>query len=386
MVDHVLASTSVAGEGGGDLDLRVSSTRVDELRFDIEPPLLLAGRPVLSREYVVFQVTLEDGSTGTAYVLTRGQSIASSAQSLGQSVIGRRLGDLFTLRSGGRDALPQRRAAALLDTCAWDLRGRLLRMPVWQLIGGPRPTQQALLVAGYRRRDETDTAMAQRLVGWRDRGYRLIKIAASTRAEETEGLLNAIRMLAPTDELELVLDLGFAGASVDALKEAAERWAPYGVRWIEDPFATSDADDIAALREVSPIAVAAGDEASSDELDALLGRRAVDVLRADSTTVGGPSGLLDLTAAEIPLSLHIYPEIHRHLAFAAGRDCPVETFPPLDDYDFVDRFITANDDMSVTDGSFITPAAPGFGVEYHASAVSDRIVSSMSFGRDSGTP
>jgi L-alanine-DL-glutamate epimerase-like enolase superfamily enzyme len=363
----------------GILELRVTSTQVDELRFQMAPPLRLAGRTVPTREYVVLRVTLETGVTGTGYVLTRGQRIGAAAEALAQQIVGFRLADLFGCdeQGGGKSAV--QRARAVLDTCAWDLAGTLQEVPTWRLLGDARPHQPCLLVAGYRRHGETDDDMARRLAGWCDAGYRSVKIAADLHIAATAALLAEIRNVVPADELTLVLDLGFAGHDVEQLVEATRAWEPYQVTWVEDPVQVDAASDIAAIRAGAALPIAAGDEAAPGDLFGLLDQSAVDVLRADITTVGGLTGLGEVVArSDVPVSLHVYPEIHRHAAFVMATDSPIETFPPTDDFDFVDRFIHA-EDATLVDGRFLPPSAPGLGMIYRPEAVRHNVTRSATF-------
>lgn len=364
------------------IDLRVTGTRVDELRFPMDPPLELAGRLVTSRRYVVLALTLEDGTTGKAYVLTRGQPIGAAAELLAQQVLGRSVAALFCDQPRDRGKSPSQRALALLDICAWDLAGQLQQVPVRQLLGGFRDSQPALLVAGYRRHGEDDRAMARRLVTWREEGYRAVKIAADLGDDRTTRLLAELRRLVPAEDLGVVLDLGFAGHDVPQIAAAIDTWRPHGVTWVEDPVPPGAAADTAAVREQAAIPVAAGDEATPAELDGLLSHDAVDVLRADTTTVGGLTGLSDVMArAHVPLSLHVYPEIHRHAAMAMDSESPVETFAPGDDFDFVDRFMRYAD-PAVVDGRFPSPVAPGLGLLYRPENCSANVVRSTSFAPD----
>ncbi|BBY65521.1 enolase C-terminal domain-like protein [Mycolicibacterium helvum] len=364
------------------LDIRVASTRIDELRFEMDPPLALAGRKIATREYLVMQVTLENGIVGTGYVLTRGQPIGAAAESVTQYVLGRNLTSLFAREERARGTSAEQRAQAVLDNCAWDLAGQLRQVPTWELLGRTSSSQPALLVAGYRRDGESDQVMARRLVQWRDKGFRSIKIAASFHDDSTTRLLRAIRDLVPADELAVVLDLGFAGRDVSEIADAIGSWQPYGVTWVEDPLPSCAAADMAALRASAPLPIAAGDEASPGELHQLLNQSAVDVLRADSTTVGGLSGVSDLAArANVPVSLHVYPETHRHAAMVMQTESPVEMFPPNDDFDFVDRFLHYAE-PAVVDGRFLAPTAPGLGVVYRPEAVTRNVVRSASFMAD----
>lgn len=363
-------------------DIRVASTRIDELRFKMDPPLALAGRTISTREYLVMQVTLENGIIGTGYVLTRGQHIGTAAGAVAQCVLGRNLTSLFSREEHSRGTSAEQRAYAVLDNCAWDLAGQLRQAPTWELLGSASSSQPALLVAGYRRDGESDQAMARRLVQWRDKGFRSVKIAASIHDDSTTRVLREIRDRASAEELGVVLDLGFAGRDVPEIADAIRSWQTYGVTWIEDPLPSDSSADMAALRASAPLPIAAGDEASPDELHRLLNRSAVDVLRADSTTVGGLSGLRDLAArANVPVSLHVYPETHRHAATVMHTESPVEMFPPQDEFDFVDRFIHYVE-PAVIDGRFLIPTAPGLGAVYRPEGVARNVVRSASFTAD----
>lgn len=358
------------------LDLRVTGIRVDELRFQLAPPLRLAGRTITARQYVVVQVMLETGATGTAYVLTRGQHIRAAMEALAQQVVGHPLSALFSRDEVARGRSVDQRARALLDICAWDLVGLLQEVPTWRLLGDAVPYQQALLVAGYRRHGETDQDMARRVVGWRDAGYRSIKIAADLEGSATTSLLAEIRDLLPRSELDLVLDLGFAGRNVGQIVEASRAWEPYGISWLEDPLPVNAATEIAEVRAATSVPVAVGDEASPTELGELIRHRAVDVLRADTTTVGGLTGLREIVArADLPVSLHVYPEIHRHAALVMQTHSPIETFPPGDDYDFADRFIVA-EELTAIDGRVSAPTSPGLGLVYRPEPVQNNIIRS----------
>jgi hypothetical protein len=140
-----VARTALLPRRIGDelLDLRVKSARVDELRFHMAPPLRLAGHAVSRREYVVLQVTLETGATGTAYVLTRGQRIGAAVEALAQQIPGYPVASLFSGDGHSRGRCASHRARAILDICAWDLVGKQLDVPTWRLLGDVASPQQS---------------------------------------------------------------------------------------------------------------------------------------------------------------------------------------------------------------------------------------------------
>lgn len=342
----------------------IAQAWVHELRYEISPPLRLPFGSVPSREYVVLELALADGSTGTAYVLTRGAPIYDAAQSLAAWLVGRPLSSAVSANAAQRGVAPTQRARSLADICAWDLLGKTANLPTWKLLATQATPRRALAVAGYRREGESVEQFGDRLQGLTEAGITRVKIAAGASDSETAELLAAVRVRGP--KLGLVVDMGFAAHSVSAALASIEAWRSCDLAWVEDPFPPSDAAAMAAVRASAPGAnIAAGDEAPPSALYAMLEQDAVDLIRMDATTTGGLTGLLDLArAADRRISLHIYPEIHRHIATALPAVDEIELFLPADPFDFVDQFIAADGLGIDPAGNIAAPSAPGLGLSF----------------------
>jgi len=361
------------------LEERIARARVHELRFEMSPPLRLAGNLVRTREYVVLELLLADGTVGTAYVLTRGQAVRDAVESLTESLIGRPIRTAFSHGSEEPDPL-RRRAQALADICGWDLLGKMRSLPVWALIADSAAPRPALVVAGYRRGDESDAHIADRFVGLQGLGIRMVKIATEGAPRLTTDLLTAVRSRASASELELIVDMGYAGRTPDEAVAAMRAWQTHHLLWVEDPFRPAAAADIAAARALVTVPIAAGDEAAPSELKGILAAGAVDVLRIDATTTAGISGALALALqADLRVSFHIYPEVHRHLATTLHNVGEVELFMPNDPFDFVDHFITAEGLTIDRRGQVAVPEAPGLGLVFSRRRASANIASSKEF-------
>lgn len=268
-----------------------------------------------------------------------------------------------TCVSGGSVEL---RAYSLLDICGWDLAGKLCNEPVWRLLGGKGESVPALVVGGYRRVGETDADVGRRVRDLAVSGIRLVKVPAEPTNESTLRLVKTIREIAG-DQIGLVLDLeGESPGPGDVIELglALEELPPV---WMEDPFPPSEVEATADVRRDQPVPLAAGDEGTLDQLRELIRASAVDIVRADATTAGGISGLgtLERSTRE-PISFHVYPEIHRHLAFASGGEGGIEMFLPGDPHDAVHAFVDA-DAMDLTaDGCLTAPVTPGLGFRIRA--------------------
>jgi L-alanine-DL-glutamate epimerase-like enolase superfamily enzyme len=342
----------------------ITQARVHELRYGISPPLRLPAGPVPSREYVVLELILADGSIGTAYVLTRGAPIYDAARSLAASLIGRPLRSAVAGGASQRGTAPLQRAWSLADICAWDLLGKTANLPTWKLLSTEATPRRALAVAGYRRAGESPERFGGRLHGLAEAGITAVKIAAGATDIETAELLAAVRAHEP--KLGLVVDMGFAAHSVSAALESIQVWRQYELAWVEDPFPPHDAAAIAAVRASGTgVLIGAGDEAPPSALYAMLEQDAVDLIRMDATTTGGLTGLLELAhAADRRISLHIYPEVHCHIATAFPAVEEVELFLPADPFDFVDQFILADGFDIDPGGDIAPPNAPGLGLSF----------------------
>lgn len=360
-----MLNTRLRDHADAGLNLPVARVRVHLLRFGISPDLVLGAKRVTSREYVVLECELTNGSIGTAYVLTRGQPIWEAANEFARSAVGKPLRFLFAQTRERRGSTPMQRAAAVVDVCGWDLLGQLSDMPVWRLLAKTARPKKVLAVAGYRRTGESDGDVGRRLQLLATSGIGFVKVAAEADTSTTADLLSEIRVSNPPAALDLVVDMGFAATDAESASRAIESWSAHRLAWVEDPFQPSAARATATLRENSVVAVGAGDEATPDELRDLVAADAVDIVRMDATTTGGITGVCDLLATtDSRTSFHVYPEIHRHLAVVSDAVHEIEMFPPRDPFDFVDRFIHASDLVVDGAGQLPVPQAAGLGLLY----------------------
>lgn len=368
------------------LQVEIAEVRVHELRFTIAPALRLPRGRVGTREYVVLEVVLASGSTGTAYVLTRGAPLYEAADNLASRLVGKPLRRAVASSATQRGISPGQRASALADICAWDLGGKAASVPTWQLIGKHAGRRKVLAVAGYRRSGETPKDFSSRLCRLAHEGIRAVKIADGEKGD-TRQLLTAVRASRVGEGLDLVVDMGCAGESVDEVLASVEAWRPYSLDWVEDPFASTNVRALAELRAAMPTGtlLAAGDEAPPSELLRMLEYDAIDLLRLDVTTTGGITGLVNLVAqSDHRVSFHIYPEVHRHIACVLPEVEEIELFLPRDPFDFVDQFIKA-DTMEVADGYLLPPHKPGLGFAFAPDGIARHITRSSRHNAVSGS-
>jgi len=229
-----------------------------------------------------------------------------------------------SVRNLGRSGLAAC-AISAVDTALWDLKARLLDLPLAHLLGMRREDVAVYGSGGFTSYD--DGRLREQLGHWvQEDGCHWVKMkigADSPRdAERVRVAREAI------GEAGLFIDANGAHTPRSAIA-FAHRIAELQVGWFEEPVSS---DDLAGLRQVreavgasgQAMDVTAGEYAyTPDDFRRLVVHGSVDVLQADLTRCGGVSGFLQAAglceAFHLDLSAHCVPALHLHACCAAPR-------------------------------------------------------------------
>jgi L-alanine-DL-glutamate epimerase-like enolase superfamily enzyme len=220
-------------------------------------------------------------------------------------------------------------AISAVDTALWDLKARLLDLPLVTLLGAARQTVPIYGSGGFT--SYSDSQLQKQLSGWVEQGIPRVKMKIGRDAQADVHRVRVARQ-AIGPEAELFVDANGAYSRKQALAQA-EQFADSGVTWFEEPVSSDDLPGLRFMRDRGP----AGMEIAAGEYgyDAFYFRRmldaqAVDVLQADATRCGGITGFLRAAsvcdAYGLPLSAHTAPTIHAHVGCAAPRVRNLEYF------------------------------------------------------------
>lgn len=220
-------------------------------------------------------------------------------------------------------------ALSAVDVALWDLKAKLLGVPLATLLGQVRPSVPGYGSGGFTSYD--DGRIAEQLTGWAAEGFMAVKMKVGSQPGDDPARVRAARR-AVGEGVQLFVDGNGAYTAKQALK-MAEAFAADGVAWFEEPVSSDALADMALVRTRGPAGmdVAAGEYGWSVlDFRRLLEHGAVDVLQADATRCGGVTGFLQADALceafDMPLSAHCAPSLHTPLCCGAGRARHLEWF------------------------------------------------------------
>lgn len=223
-------------------------------------------------------------------------------------------------------------AISAVDTALWDLKARLLGLPLVRLLGVVRAGVPVYGSGGFTTYD--DERMRRQLLGWtQEQGIPRvkIKIAESWGRREARDLQRiALARDTVGDDTELYADANGGYGRKQAVRVAAA-FADAGVTWLEEPVSSDDLDGLREVRDLVLADVAAGEYGYDLPYFARMARSgAVDCLQADVTRCGGVTVWLRAAAVAESLGLeisgHCAPHLHAHAAAAVPNARHLEWF------------------------------------------------------------
>lgn len=269
---------------------------------------------------------------------------------------------LWKVRNLGRAGVCSM-AISAVDNALWDLKARLLGVPLAVLLGKCRDRVPIYGSGGFT--SYSNRQLQKQLGGWAERGIRMVKMKIGTHPEDDVARVRAARE-AIGAEVQLFVDANGAYSHKQALA-MAERFAELNVRWFEEPVSSDDLAGLRLLRDRAPagMEIAAG-EYGYDQyyFRHMLESEAVDVLQADATRCEGITGFMRAgmlaQSFQVPFSAHTSPAIHCHPCCALTEVRHIEYFH---DHERIERMIFDGVPQVINGDLAPDLSRPGFGLE-----------------------
>lgn len=263
-------------------------------------------------------------------------------------------------------------AISAIEMALWDIKGKALGVPVWQLLGGAARDRIRLYTHGS---PHSDTGL-HRLEEIVQRGYTAVKVGPF---EVVDGIVNPTRDV--RDGAAGILRLReLVGDDVDILIDAhglltpamavdfARRVADARPLWIEEATQPEDLATLAWVAERSPVPLATGERLFTKwGFNDLIQQRAVAYIQPDVSHAGGILETKKIAAmAEakfIEVALHgasseVLTAANFHVD-ATTPNCTIQEHPLGGPW----RYEVIRTTCEVRDGYALLPQAPGLGIE-----------------------
>lgn len=276
------------------------------------------------------------GQTGIGYTYAHSSAAGLINTKLKKVVVNKhpfRIGEIFsamfqTIRNEGHCGIACMGLSAV-DVALWDLKSKILGIPLCELIGKVNPSAKVYGSGGFT--SYPDSKLEQQLGGWAAQGLGSVKMKIGRHPEKDPQRVQAARS-AIGSGIKLFIDANGAFSAKQALN-MAKKLDEFDIGWFEEPVSSDDTAGLYFVRNHAPVSmqIAAGEYGYNiGYFRNMLQQGAVDVLQADATRCGGITGYLNAgrlcEAFNMPFSFHCAPALHLHPSLCLPKFCIGEYF------------------------------------------------------------
>ncbi len=256
-------------------------------------------------------------------------------------------------------------AIAGLDMALWDLRGKILDLPVSLLLGGQRTARLPAYVSGLP--EPTLQARANLAQAWIRRGFTAVKFAAAVAQEGELAEIQALRA-ALGSEPQILADFHwrYTGQEAVALISAME---PYGLAVAEAPVQPEDIEGLRHVAQNVKTPVAIGEELRTvHEYLPRFQARCMSIIQPEMLHMGITSFHRVCLLAD---AFHCRVMPHATVGIGIGQAASLHVSAAIRNFSMheyqhsiLDRNLALVDtQMTCKQGYFHLPQGPGLGVE-----------------------
>jgi L-alanine-DL-glutamate epimerase-like enolase superfamily enzyme len=281
-------------------------------------------------------------------------------------------------------------AIGALDIALWDIKGKALGKPVWQVLGGLQSQIRpyASLLPNGRTVRELTNSLVEKLIQAKNLGFSAAKLEILIKGPYSHGGLQEkdseiIKIVekcrdAVGSNMILMLDVAYCWKDWKTALQTLKALEPFDLYFVETPLQSDDLDGYASLADNTPTRIAAGEWLQTRfEFQDLIDRGHIDIAQPDIGRVGGITEAKRVTEYATIRNRLMIPHCWKtgigiaasvHLA-AASPNAPFIEFLPSELSESAIRRELVNDELKMENGIIKLPSTPGLGIELNEGAV-----------------
>ncbi|MCC7265068.1 MAG: mandelate racemase/muconate lactonizing enzyme family protein [Candidatus Latescibacteria bacterium] len=251
-----------------------------------------------------------------------------------------------------------------VDSALYDLMGKALGVPVYELLGGCYRPQVEVSWVVYIRQPEL---IGEEIARMRDRGFGAFKLKVGSRIDHDETCVRIIRETAGPGA-RLKLDASGAWTLAEAI-EYIPRLAQYGLQAVESPVQGRGAADLARVRQAVEVPIIEHVWDRWDYVLELVRHQSVDIINLFPEGCGGlfrckkvlalteAAGIGALLGSTVELGVGTAAQVHLGVS-SPGITLPSDLIGPA-----MYREDVITQPFAYEGGALVPPSGPGLGVE-----------------------
>ena len=342
--------------------------------------------------WVFVKVRTDEGidGVGEATLEYREQTVAQAAKELERTLVGRDPHQIEALwLECYRDAYWRggsvlMSALSAVETALWDIKGKALGVPVYQLLGGKVRDRVRCYANGWFAPAKTPDEFAAKAREAVAAGFHGLKWDPFGKAwmdlgkAEFRGALKCIEAVveAVGPEVEILIE-GHGRFNVATAVRIAHALEDYDITWFEEPIPPDNLEALAEMKSRVRVPIAAGERLFSRwEYQRFFSLRCADFAQPDVSHVGGIMEIKKIAAQAEAQHLSVCPHNPSGpVANAAGLQLAacVPNFGALETMagDVPWRADISDEHLVMQDGCMLIPDAPGLGIEINEEAIAE---------------
>ena len=292
----------------------------------------------------------------------------------------------FATLPGLRGSMDLSCAQAGIEQAMWDLAGKSLGAPVYNLLGGACRDRVRVYANGWyggARTPEAYGAMAEATVA---KGFTALKFDPFPgpwrqyvgRKGEQAFVANvtAVREAVGSD-IDLLIEGHRRLAPMHAIRLAREI-APLGIYWYEEPVPVNNIAALAEVRREAPMPIVTGETLySKGDFVPVFEQRAADIINPDVCSCGGILELKEIAAMAEPYYVAVSP--HNYNSTSMGLAATVHAAATMPNFIITEYFVNfaltsaliSSDTLTPENGYIVLPDRPGLGVDLNEDALAE---------------